>query len=274
MKNAVVAILLALVCLWVQAQEVVWLPATAIGAANIRTLSINNSIETMQPAQAAETKSFAAVVGYTMPYSLSELGESHLRGAANICNTFCLTLDVGRHGDQASSITNIGGGASKRWRYFSIGMEYYAVIHTLADNQKFTSSYSRFGFILTPNSEWRLSVCINNVEHRKIDYGGALFDIDQIAAVGAKWQPSERFSVMAEVEKNFNFDDPAGKMAVVLYPVERLQLSAGFCSQGRTPTVGVGYGIRMVSLNVGFSYHQQLGSTTGALITIKPWNVD
>ncbi len=273
MKNAV-AILLAFVCLRAAAQEVVWLPATAIGAAHIRTLSIDNGIEAMQPAQAAETKSFAACVGYTIPYTLSELGESHLRGAANLRDLACVTIDVGRHGDEESSITTLGGGVSKRWRYFSIGMEYYALIHTLADNQKFTSSFSRVGFILTPSKEWRLSVCINNIEHRQIDYGGYEFDIDQIAAVGLKWQPAPLFSVMAEVEKNFNLDTPTGKMAVALYPIERLQLSAGFCSRGRTPTVGIGYGIRMVSLHVGFSYHQQLGSTTGALITIKPWEVD
>ena len=275
MRRLLAAILTLFVGFGIEAQEVVWVPATSIGAASIKSITIDNGIEALQPAQCANTEQYAVAVGYTSPFSLSDLGQTHLRAAYNIRDIVCVAADVGHHGNDDSSITTIGGGLSKKWEYFSIGLEYYAITHKLNDNQKFNSSFSRFGFIISPTKELSLSVSVNNVESRKIDYGiGGSFEIEQIALAGVKWQPSQIFSVMAEVEKNFQIDDPATKVAVALYPVDRLQMSVGFCSRGRMPTAGVGYAYKLVRLHVGFAYHQQLGSSTGALITVKPWRAD
>ncbi len=257
---------LFLVSLYADAQDIIVQSGESMGIAGMLTVSQVDGISSIDPSAIAEIEGLAAVeVSHARPFGMSELRQTSAKVAgqtkfANVLVAFA------RCGDEDSHYTEIGGGLSRKFGIWSMGLEYHALIHTMSDNRRYSSSFSRFGFRLRPRKEWLLSVAIHSIEQREISYGFTSREIEAIAMAGIKWRPNQLCSVMLEAEKRWN-DDAIGKVAVAIYPIEGLDVSAGFSSNGSSFSAGAGYIWQGIALHVGIMRHEKLGVSSGVTLS-------
>ena len=205
-----------------------------------------------------------------MPYSLKDLQQvdAKVAVATRVCH---LQAEVLRSGNEYSAFTLLGGGLSRRFYKFGIGLEYRAVIHTMSNNEKYVSSFSRFGIHINPTEKWTFSAAVQNIENRQMSYEYTSVDLQPIAMIGLKWKANDMFALQAEVEKRWD-RDAVGKLAVTIIPIPQLFATVGFMRRGSTLSAGVGYIHKFLTVNAAMSYHAQLGVSSGATISIvNPW---
>lgn len=253
-----------------KAQDLIITPAESVGAAGIMSLPIDKNaasiVDVVNPALMSKVAKADISASYTIPYHLSELGQMGLHGvvATKLVN---ISVLASRSGDDVSHFTSIGGGLSRSFGKWGMGLEYNALIHQLDDNKKYASSYSRVGLYVEPNGRWLLSVALHSIERREIEYEYSKMNIDPVVWAGIRWHGTSFFSLLLEVEKRWE-RDVEGKLAVVLMPIDKLSISAGFSTKGQSLSAGVGYMVKGLSLHAGVSYHDRLGVTSGASVGI------
>ncbi len=259
-----------LVCSTVaRAQEVTITSAEAIGAAGIVSVAAGEQqLVTINPALVSLDEGFGAICSYGLPYELSDL-QQVLFKASYRTPYVTVAGHVSKSGSDESNFVRFGGGLSRTFGQFGIGIEYYGITHNLPYGQSYTTSFSRIGLYVKPDTHWTFSAIVQNVEKRGFDYEYYDVDIEPKAFVAIRWDCNDLFSLLAEVEKGWD-SDPEGKVALALRPVERLLVTVGYTSVGNSPTVGVGYVVAgSVGLHAGLSYHEQLGVTSGAQVTVR-----
>lgn len=260
---AAIALAMAVV---VEGQELIVCPAASMGAGNIMSVSADDGISAVNPAQMSYARGLSVAATAAMPYSLSALKQAELRAVYGF-KPVNVAASVVRSGDSNSAYTVAGGGLSRQFGMWAMGMEYYAVCHSLPYSQSFWSSFSRVGVTVVPTAQWKVSVALHNVERSAIDYEYSSFEIEPRAFMGVRWAASEYFTVMAEAEKGWN-SDIVGKAALAVTPYTNLTASVGFASEGSTLSAGASYRMGMVSIAVGLAHHQQLGLSSAATVTV------
>ncbi len=251
-----------------RAQEVVVAPAEAVGAAGILSLSATeHQLPSVNPALIALDNGFGAVCTYAIPYELTDLQQVMLK-ASYKTPIVSVAVNVSKSGSSESNFTRFGGGISRSFGAFGIGFEYYAIIHNLPYNQDFTSSFSRIGIYVKPTDQWTFSVAVQNIERRGFEYEYSTTEIEPVAYAGLKWDGNKLFSLLCEAEKRWD-SDPVGKFALALRPIDSLTVTCGYTSKGNSPTVGVGYEMGHVGIHAGISYHEKLGITSAAQLSIR-----
>ena len=245
-------------------QDIIVVQPINIGAAGILTVNATDGIASINPAMMSAAKGFSIEVGHTIPYALKELSQTN---AKVVVPTKLINIagQVAICGDETSRYTQFGGGFSRDFNHWALGLEYYGIIHKLTDDQKFTASFSRIGLHFYPNEKWLLSVALHNIERSQFEYKYTKTDIEPAAFIGLKWKASGYFALMLEAEKRFDHD-PIGKVAAAIYPTKRFDLTVGFSTRGQSLSAGIGYSIKGLALHVAIMSHEQLGMTSGASI--------
>lgn len=245
-------------------QDIVNTHPQTIGAAGILSVSAIDGVAPFNPSLMTKVERFTAEFAYTMPFSLKELGQ---RNAKFVIPTkpFHITGQITVSGDETSKFTQYGGGVSHDFVHWAIGMEYYGVTHTMADNRKYTSSYSRIGIDVYPDDKWLFSVCMHNIERRDIDYEYSRFDIEPMALFGLRWRANRLFALLLEAEKRFEHD-AVEKVSAAIYPTKGMDVTVGFSTRGQSLSAGIGYTARVIGFHAGIMHHEQLGITSGASI--------
>lgn len=86
--------------------------------------------------------------------------------------------------------------------------------------------------------------------------------VPTILALGAAWQPSEKVTMTAEIEKDINFPVNA-KLGLDYRIVEVLSLRIGVNTYPVQNSFGVGLNLNKLKIDIASVYHQVLGVTTG-----------
>lgn len=267
MRQIVIFVVLLIASIQIEAQEVIVKPSQVIGAANIISVTATDGIQAMNPSIMAEAEGFNATVSYTRPYNISELQQ--VMGKAVYETSFGnIEAQINQSGSTDSRYTEIGGGFSRKFNKWAIGMEYYAIIHKLPNNQSYTSSFSRVGLHYHPIPQWTISVFVHNVERRSLDYEYSSYALEPMASVGLRWNASRIFTFLCEAQKNWD-SDAEGKVAVCIVPYKNLHATFGFSSLGSSLTAGVGYTYSNIDIHVGIAHHNQLGVTSSASIGVR-----
>jgi len=246
-------------------QDIITSSGESIGKADIHSVTATNPIYSINPSMMSSIKKAAISVSCVMPYGMSELKQITGKGVVEtkLAN---IAMQVGQSGDDDSHYTHLGGGLSRSFGKWAMGLEYYALIHTLTDNHKYTSSFSRLGLSFSPNEQWLLSVALNNIEQREIEYELSSVKISPIWWTALKWKGSDMFSLMLEVEKHIDYKAIC-KTAIGIYPVNNLEVTVGFSSKGQSLSAGAGYKWHGIGINAGLMYHEQLGVSSGASVS-------
>lgn len=107
------------------------------------------------------------------------------------------------------------------------------------------------------NDKWNFGLSVFNVGRAKL----AEFSDDRFSTImrfGTSYLFSEKLLVSAEVDKDLEFT-PRFRAGVEYQLVENLYLRGGFATGRIEYTFGMGYRIKVISLNIGSSYDQILG---------------
>lgn len=248
-----------------EAQDIITTTGESVGKADILAVATSDPIYSVNPSLMSGVSKGAISVSCAMPYGLSELKQISGKGVVEtkLAN---VTMQVAQSGDKDSHYTQLGGGIARSFGLWSMGFEYYALIHTLTDNQKYSTSFSRIGLHFTPNDRWLISVALHSIEQREIDYEYTTVKMEPTCWTALKWKGSDLFSLMLEVEKRWEHD-AIGKAAVAIYPIDKLEVTVGFSSKGQSLSAGVGYKWKGIGLNAGLMHHDQLGVTSAASVS-------
>lgn len=249
------------------AQDAVVTPAQSVGAAGIVAVTPTDGILSVNPSLMAEVDGLNIAASYTLPYNISDIQQvmGKVVYATSLVN---ITATVSTIGSDYSRYTEIGGGLSRNFGMWGMGLEYHAIIHKLPYNQKYTSGFSRFGIHMMPTSAWLISVAVHNIEHSGFDYEYGSKDIEPMAALAIRWTANDYFRLLCEAQKYWD-SDAVGKVAIAITPIERLTATAGFASLGSSMSCGIGYSIGVFEMNVGISHHNKLGITSAASVSIN-----
>lgn len=263
-RRLIVATCLCLAVIGATAQEMVVSSGESVGAAGIATVSVTNNMRSVNPSLMGEVERLAVAVSYAQPYGLSDLTQvsGKVVGATPLVN---LTLQVVKSGSDDSHFTEIGGGLSRVFGKWGMGVEYYAIIHSLWNGRRYSSSFSRIGLHFKPSEKWLISVALHSVEQRDIVYETTETSIKARSWLGLKWNASSLFAVMIEAEKPWN-EDMIGKLALAIYPIDKLDVTVGFSSIGQSLSAGIGYAWNGADIRVGMMHHERLGVTLGATV--------
>lgn len=248
------------------AQDLLMQSSASVGAARIMSVSAVDYLQTVNPSMNTFAKSLDIHISYTLPYHIKDLQQINAKAAYSM-PWATLHTNVGKSGSNESSYTIVGGGLSRSFGFFSIGMEYNAVIHHLPYNETHVSSFSRIGFHTVPNNKWTLSVAVHNIEKRGFSYEQYDFDIEPYFFAGAKWKGNDIFTLMCEVEKGWEHD-PTYKVAMAVVPCRWLTTSIGFSTLGHSLTAGIGYINKLMTIHVGINHDEKLGVTSAASLTL------
>lgn len=257
-----IAMVLSLIA---RAQDIIVTPAEATAAAGMMSVGSTDGIYVINPSMMSQVSRAAVHISYVMPYGINELGQISGKGvvATKLAN---VGMQVSQSGNEDSHYTEIGGGLSRSFGKWGMGLEYHALIHTLTDNQRYTSSFSRIGVHFNPNERWLLSVAAQGIERREIDYGYTTVVLEPTCWAALKWKGSDLFSLMLEAEKRWD-RDAVIKAAAAIYPIDGLDITVGFSSKGQSLSAGAGYAWRGIGIHVGVMHHEQLGVTSGASVS-------
>lgn len=250
------------------AQEMFHTSPLQIQTANIYSTSpIDESIDAFNPSVISEITTFGTQVSCSIPYSLKELRQVNAKVAAStpVCH---LQGEIFKAGDDVSSFITIGGGISRRYHKFAMGMEYRVLSHKQMDGSTYKSSFSRVGMHVCLNDEWTVAMAVQNIEGRRLKYKYLEFDIPSFVVVGVKWHHSV-FALQAEVEKNWQHDAIV-KVASTIKSGKAVFGSVGISiRQGvAQPSVGVGAQSKYIIVDASMSYHNQLGVSSGAMLAL------
>lgn len=260
----IVSVIISLCHIMCCGQDIINTHPQTIGAAGILSVTATDGVASVNPSTMANVKHFTTEFAYTIPFSLPELGQKNAKFVIPT-KPFHITGQVTSSGDETSKYTQYGGGISHDFNHWAIGMEYYGITHTMSDNQKYTSSYSRIGLHFYPDEKWLLSVCVHNIERRVIDYEYSTFDIEPVALFALRWRANQLFAMLAEAEKRLEHD-VVGKVGAAIYPTKRMDMTIGFSTRGQSLSAGIGLTGRVIGFHVGIMHHEQLGVTSGASI--------
>lgn len=250
-----------------EGQSVISRPSQSVGAADILSVGLTDGIHPLNPSVMAEAEGFNATASYAMPYGIADLQQ--ITGKAVYATPYCnIDAAVSKNGSSESSYTEFGGGVSRMFHNWGVGMEYHAIIHKLPNNQSYTSSYSRIGVHANPTSRWTVSLFAHNIERRKIEYEYTSVNLEPMAALGLRWKATNMFNFACEVEKGWDHD-AVGKVAVCVIPHPSLNATFGFSTLGSSVSAGVGYTYRNITLHTAISHHDQLGITSAGSISVS-----
>lgn len=247
------------------AQEIVASAGESVGAAGITSVSIaNKDMRSINPSLMGDVERLAVAFSYICPFGLTEL--TQISGKAVIATKLTnITAQISKSGNDDSHFIIIGGGLSKIYGKLGIGAEYYALIHTLWNNQHYTSSFSRFGIHFRPTKNLLLSLALHSVEQREINYETTENTIEAKAWLGLKWKASKLFSILLETEKPWN-NNVEGKIALTVFPTDNLDFTLGFSSIGQSLSAGIGYTWNGANIRAGIMHHECLGTSIGTTI--------
>lgn len=141
---------------------------------------------------------------------------------------------------------------------FSAGvqMNYQGIRLTESYGSKNTVT-AELGLLAKITDSWNMGVSVFNLGRAKL----ADFEDDRFTTLmrlGTSYTFSKKVIVAAEVEKNIDF--PMRFKAGLDYQViDNFFFRAGFATQPVEVTFGFGYKFKVVQLDIGSAYHQQLG---------------
>ncbi|MDO4461568.1 MAG: hypothetical protein Q4C30_03595 [Bacteroidia bacterium] len=252
-----------------EAQETFHTSPLQIQTAEIRSTSpIDETIDAFNPSVIAEITTFALQFSCTYPYALKELRQVDAKIATStpICH---IQAEVFKSGDDISSFTAIGGGLSRRFHKFAIGMEYRLLVHKQAEGTTYKSSFSRVGMHVNPSKKFTIAMALQNVEARRMRYYTTEVDIPSFVVFGMKWD--SRFVVLqTEVEKYWD-RDPTIKLAATIKTPKAVFGSVGIKVRKSLaqPSAGVGVQTKHIMIDAAISYHTQLGISSGAMLSLN-----
>jgi len=153
-------------------------------------------------------------------------------------------------------------------KHVAASLQFNGLTHKIEGVDTYGGFFTTIGLQLFPSEKVDLGFYIQNPEQSKISYPVQKELIPVLYVAGLSWHPFNYLSLMVEMEKDQQFD-PQYKFGIELQPVDILTLRGGVKGSPVELSFGAGTRWHFIVVDIGMSYHQQLGVTSGVSLTIS-----
>ncbi|WP_289053339.1 hypothetical protein [Carboxylicivirga marina] len=214
-------------------------------------------------ANQAHVKSLSVGAAYQMRFNLSELSS---RAATAIVPS--------RFGSFSGLAMQSGFSKSNYNRYavaysrlfgnsISAGFQFNYMNHQMQSADRADAFYSAFGLGFKTTESIKVGVYIQNPEQSKLSYQDEAYALPTFFNGAIKYSIPHKFFAIFELEKELEYD-VVYKTAIQFSFNDKLFVRGGVRGKPVEITFGGGFQLVGLSIDVGFSHHQQLGMTSGA----------
>ncbi|TAJ15211.1 hypothetical protein DMA11_02055 [Marinilabiliaceae bacterium JC017] len=205
---------------------------------------------------------------YQQPYMLEELGSN--TGVAVIVTRYGnLGLLINQSGYEHSRVNIYGFSYARMFgEGVAAALQVNYLSHNLNKGGVFNGFYAKAGVQIFPSEQFIVAFFVQNPEQQSISYPEFSVLLPVVYSGGFSWYPAETFQLMAEVEKEMEYD-PVYKVGIELLVITQLYFRGGISGKPLEMAVGAGYKWRFLEFDVGFAQHSQLGLTTSGSIILK-----
>lgn len=210
------------------------------------------------PAALSEVDKVSIGVAYENRFLLKELQSQGLTYVQPM-KTGVLSVGAQLYGFNQFRLYRAGVGYSlKLSEMFSAGVQLnYQGIRLAESYGSKNTLTAELGILAKITEKWKLGMSVFNLGRAKL----AVFEDDRFITVmrlGTSYSFSSKVLVAAEAEKNI--DHPLRFKAGIDYQlIKNFFFRAGFATQPIEVSFGFGYKFKMIQLDLGSAYHQQLG---------------
>ena len=251
-----------------RAQDFNFPDASSLSLGQIRSTEQNIYSTMTNPAGLAGVQTAGIAFSYTAPYNIHKLSNRSITATMpSKYGSFSFLFT--QAGYSLSLINRYGFSYSRQFgKHVSAALMFNGLTHKLNGTDTYGGFFSVIGLQLFPSEHVDIGFYIRNVEQSKISYPDRKELIPILYIAGAKWHPVDDIALMAEVEKDQQFR-ARYKFGIQYIPVEMLVLRGGVMGSPVEISFGTGLKWSFVVIDIGISYHQQLGVTSGASIAFS-----
>ncbi len=241
-------------------------PSLSLG--HVRSVERNIFSPMSNPAGVTELETAGFAISYISPYSVKELSNRTITGTApTSLGHFSLLFT--QSGYSLSLLNRYGFSYARTFgKHVAAALQFNGLTHKIDGAETYGGFFTTVGVQFFPSEKVDLGFYIQNPEQSKISYPDQNVLIPVLYVAGLNWHPLNHLSIMVEMEKDQQFD-PQYKFGIELQPVNQLTLRGGVRGSPVELSFGAGAKWRFIVIDVGMSYHQQLGVTSGASLTIS-----
>jgi len=202
-------------------------------------------------------------VSYIAPYNLHKLSNRSVTGIfPTKAGSFSLLFT--QAGYSLSLINRYGFAYARKFgSHVSASLMFNGITHRLNGTDNYGGFFSVIGMQFFPSETVNIGIVIQNIEQSKIAYPDRKALIPVLYVAGISWQPLDELSLKAELEKDQELK-PQYKFGIEYSPLDLLTLRGGLRGSPAEISFGTGLKWQFVIIDIGISYHQQLGVTSGA----------
>jgi hypothetical protein len=240
-------------------------PSLSLG--HIRSVERNIFSPLSNPAGVTKLKTAGFAISYISPYTIKELSNRSVTATAPTKVGY-FSLLFTQSGYSLSLLNRYGFSYARTFgKVVAASLQFNGLTHKIEGADTYGGFFTTIGLQFFPSEKVDLGFYIQNPEQSKISYPDQKELIPVLYVAGLNWHPLNYLSLMVEMEKDQQFD-PQYRFGIELKPVDVLTLRGGVKGSPVELSFGAGTKWRFIVVDVGMSYHQQLGVTSGISLTI------
>ena len=252
---------------FLSAQDFNYSGAGSLSLGQIKSVEENVFSTMSNPAGTTGISSPGIAISYISPFNLTKLSNRSITGTAPTPLGYFSALYI-QSGFSMSLVNRYGISYARKFgKHVAAALEFNGLTHRINETDNYSGFFVTAGIQIMPSDKIILGFYIQNPEQSKISYPDQKVKIPVLYVTGVKWYPLSNLSLMAEMEKDQQFK-PQYKFGLEVQPVKVLFLRGGVKGNPMEISFGAGMSLGMVSLDIGISYHQQLGVTSGASLAL------
>ncbi len=250
------------------AQDFNYSDASSLSLGQIKSVERNIFSIMANPAGLTEVNTPGIAFSYISPYNIHKLSNRSVTGTMPT-KQGQFSLLFTQSGYSLSLLNRYGFSYARKFgKHVSAALMFNALTHKLNGTETYSGFFSVIGIQLFPSNTVDLGIYIQNIEQSKISYPDQKVLIPVLYVAGINWHPTNDLALMAEMEKDQEFD-PQYKFGMQYSPVDILVVRGGVKGSPVDLSFGIGLRLTFIVIDIGISYHQQLGVTSAASLTLS-----
>lgn len=236
-----------------------------MGVGNVK--SVQNSVQTLfyTPTVFYQRGQVSGALCYANRYLVKDFSTSYVAlGFGTKLGSFNLGYE--RFGNECLNWNRAIAGYAQEWGHLQLGVS-FNYLKFISISSTSDMIYSLCGAKLMVSKALLLSVSIQNMEQSEMEIDDYRIPIPTIFLMGARWQESRTFTLLAECEKDLQhpINLKVGGEISLLKP---LGVRVGVCkSEVVIPTVGFWFLHNKMQFDVAYNFDNRIGSSCSVSIT-------
>jgi hypothetical protein len=223
----------------------------------------------LNPASSAYHSYVIAGVYYYLPYHISELSYQNVFGILPT-NYGVFSAFTQHYGVKSYQEDRIALNFSKELRpELSLGFQLNVQRVFQYGMKSVYQAYSGLGILYAPYDYMRLGLYLQNPERSSITFGDERILPPSLFVLGLCWDASEQFQITTEIEKQVNYST-IKKLGLQYMMNERIRIRMGVFGKQVNYSMGLGFTVNSLQVDVGIVHHTTLGLSSGIGLCFKP----